>query len=249
MPSRILSIVIATIALGCGVAACGGDDETSTSTSSSSTTTSTTESTTTEAVDPSKSKNVNTDFGFLPPDIEVDEREGTPPADGGTADLEGAAEAAGCDLQVDLPDEGNTHFDDQEKEPDYGTSPPTSGDHFFSPNENGAGALADGAFLDQAPDNRVVHSLEHGRVAIQYSPDLPEEDQLALKGLFDSDRPGLLLFPNADMPYEVAATAWTALLGLRHVRGRGDGRRRSRLPGRIPGPGPRAGHVLEPTKV
>jgi len=215
VPTRIPSIVITTIALAVSVAACGSDDET-TSTSTSSTSTSTT---TTEAVDPSKSENVNEDFGFLPPDIEVDEREGAPPPEAGELDVEAAAEAASCEYEGKLADEGNTHFENPQKEPDYGTSPPTSGDHFFSPNETGAGALADGAFLDQPPDNRVVHSLEHGRVAIQYSPDLAEEDQLALKGLFDADRPGLLLFPNADMPFEVTATAWTALLGCETYEG------------------------------
>jgi hypothetical protein len=55
--------------------------------------------------------------------------------------------------------------------------------------------------------------LEHGRVEIQYSTDLSEADQLALKGVFDEDPGGLLLFPNDLMPYQVAATAWTNLLG------------------------------------
>ena len=58
----------------------------------------------------------------------------------------------------------------------------------------------------------LVHSLEHGRIEIQYSPDLPEEDQLALKGVFDEDPAGMLLFPNPEMPYDVAVTAWTQLM-------------------------------------
>ena len=120
---------------------------------------------------------------------------------------------AGCELEVDLPDEGNEHLDDPEEVPAYETAPPTSGDHFADFEEAGAGAFADGAFLDTPPVNRVVHSLEHGRVAIQYSPDLAEEEQLALKGVFDEDRPGVLLYPNAHMPYDVAVTAWTRMLG------------------------------------
>ena len=54
-----------------------------------------------------------------------------------------------------------------------------------------------------------VHSLEHGRMEIQYSPELPEDDQLALKGLYDTMYGATLLFPNENMPYEVAATTWT----------------------------------------
>ena len=64
-----------------------------------------------------------------------------------------------------------------------------------------------------------VHSLEHGRIEIQYSPDLPEEDQLALKGVFDERPDGVLLFPNDDMPYEVAVTAWTQLMGCKKYEG------------------------------
>jgi len=104
---------------------------------------------------------------------------------------------------------------DVDKVVERATNPATSGDHFAAggPDEPGSGALADGAFLETPPENRTVHSLEHGRINIQYSPDLPEEDQLALKGLFDSQPEGILLFPNADMPYDVAATAWTQLVG------------------------------------
>lgn len=218
----LLLVAVGALGIGCG------DEETtttsaatsssttsssSTTTTSTTTTSSTTTSSTSRAKLPGPSKNVNEDFGFLPADIEVDERKGTPPSGGGGASLEESAMAAGCDLQLDLRDEGNEHFTNPQKDQRYETSPPTSGPHFFSPRETGAGALADGAFLDPPPDNRVVHSLEHGRVAIQYNPDLSKADQLKLKGVFDEDRPGVLLFPNPDMPYDVAVTAWRQLLG------------------------------------
>lgn len=193
-----LLALVALIGIGCG------DEEEPTSTSAS-----TSEETTT--VPPKGSENVNLDYGALPPDIAVDEREGVPLPAGDPGDLEAAVATAGCDLQLDLPDEGNEHFSDETTEPAYETSPPTSGSHFFSARENGVGALADGAFLDTPPANRVVHSLEHGRVAIQYDPDLAEEDQLALKGLFDADRPGVLLFPNPEVT-GVAVTAWRQLM-------------------------------------
>ena len=153
------------------------------------------------------SDNVNTDFGGkVPEDIEVDNREGTPPPAVQTGDLTAAAKAAGCDLQLNLKDEGSTHLDPQQDDlPEYGTDPPTSGDHYPVP-------LADGAFLEFPSPGTFVHSLEHGRINIQYSPDLPEEDQLALKGVFDADRAGVNLFPDPDMPYDVAVTAWTQLM-------------------------------------
>lgn len=165
------------------------------------------------------SENVNLTYGVLPEGLEVDEREGTPPPEIENGDLVGASTEASCELQQDLPSEGNTHFNDADKVVEYETNPPTSGDHFGSQTEAGSGALADGAFLETPNWNRLVHSLEHGRVLIQYSPDLPEEDQLALKGVFDADRAGVDLFPNAEMPYEVAATGWTQLLGCETYEG------------------------------
>jgi hypothetical protein len=153
------------------------------------------------------SDNVNYEFGGVLPDgVEVDTREGAEPPEVAEEDLQTAADAAGCELQTELEDEGNTHIAPNADTPKYGTSPPTSGDHSPEP-------LADGAFSTTPPFINSVHTLEHGRIAIQYSPDLSEDEQLALKGLFDADRPGILLFPNPDMPYAVAATAWTQLLG------------------------------------
>lgn len=135
-----------------------------------------------------------------------DTREGTPPAELAQGDLETAARDANCELQLDMPDDGSTHLAPNADPPKYKTSPATSGDH-------SAQQQADGAYSEQVAEEHVLHSLEHSRVAIQYSPDLPEEDQLALKGLFDESPDGMLLFPNSKMPYDVAASAWTQLIG------------------------------------
>lgn len=158
--------------------------------------------------------NVDTRFGILPDGVEVDNRTGTPPPAIVNGDLTAAAKAAHCDLQLDLPDEGNTHVTKSVPSalPKYGTNPPTSGNHYPDP-------LADGAFLNEPPVGNFLHSIEHGRIEIQYSPDLPEADQLALKGVFDSDSGGMIMFPNPDMPYEVATTAWTELMGCKKYEG------------------------------
>lgn len=143
-------------------------------------------------------------------DVAPDDRAGTEPPPVEQADLELAAEEAGCDLRISLPDEGSSHV---LRGFDYGTNPPTSGDH--APEQQ-----ADGAYSEPVPDENAVHSLEHGRVAFQYSPDLAEDDQLAIKGVFDEDPFGMLLFPNPKMPFEVAATAWTQLIGCDRYEGR-----------------------------
>lgn len=142
-------------------------------------------------------------------EIADDCREGTPPPEIATGDLEAAAKEANCELQLDLPDEGNTHIgSDPAKAPEYETTPATSGNHIDPPFQQ-----ADGAYTETPDQAFVVHSMEHGRVAIQYSSDLPEEDQLALKGVFDESPEGVVLFPNDDMPYQVAVTAWTQMVG------------------------------------
>jgi hypothetical protein len=134
--------------------------------------------------------------------IHFDGRTGTPPPALKQGDLQKAADAANCELHLNLADEGNTHLQPDDSIPKYGTNPPTSGNHWPVP-------PADGAYIDPLPPIRFVHSLEHGRIEIQYSPKLAAKDQLALKGVFDEDSNGMLMFPNPDMPYEVAVTAWT----------------------------------------
>jgi Protein of unknown function (DUF3105) len=198
----VAGVIVVAIVAGIGVAiAGGGDDEAGPS----------------EGDFPELAY-IEPDIGAVPEDLEPDGRDGTTPPPQEEADLEAAARAAGCDLQLDLEEEGNTHFSNPDRVPDYQTNPPTSGDHYAG-NENGSGALADGAYLNTPQVARAVHSLEHGRVEIQYSPDLSEEEQLEIKGVFEESPQGVIMFPNPDMPYEVAITAWTQLAGCESYEG------------------------------
>jgi hypothetical protein len=146
--------------------------------------------------------------------LSPDERAGTEPPAPKVTDLKLAAKQAGCDLRLELKDEGRTHIGTSAPTPDYGTNPPTSGNHVVPPFQQ-----ADGAFRETPGEINIVHSLEHGRMEIQYSPDLPEEDQVALKGLYDTMYGGALMFPNENMDYAVAATTWTNLLGCDDYKG------------------------------
>jgi len=205
--TRSTGLATATVALAVTLGACGGDDETTTTSTSSTTTTSTTSSTGATGAGGA----CGPEQAFIDPasgefaGLDLDCRPGTEPAAVETSHLEEAADSTGCDLEVDLPDEGNTHIP-ASKPTQFDTNPPTSGDHDEVP-------LADGAYAETPEERFFVHSMEHGRVLILYSPDLPEEDQLALKGVFDEDPDGMAIFPYPDMPYDVAATAWTQLLG------------------------------------
>lgn len=211
----------AALAVGAG---CGGDDEDEETTSTESSTTSTTEETTESAGEKLDdfgfpvNAHVQPQLGAVPEGIELDGREGMPPPSLGRGSLEEAVVTAGCDLELGLPDEGNEHFGDDSTDPGYETNPPTSGDHYAG-NETASGALADGAYAQAPPLARAVHALEHGRVQIQYLPDLPEEDQLALKGLFDEDPAGINFFPNPDLDSPVAVAAWTQLMTCESFEG------------------------------
>lgn len=154
---------------------------------------------------------INLDSGITN-GIAPDSRAGIEPPELEDQSIRKAARAAGCELRLRLPDEGHEHIPASAPEPRYRTEPPTSGAHVDE-------QQADGAYRETPPPASVVHSLEHGRLAIQYRPDLPEHAQLELIGLFDTMYGGSLLFPNPEMPYLVAATTWTNLMGCRSFHG------------------------------
>ncbi|MGA8218779.1 MAG: DUF3105 domain-containing protein [Solirubrobacterales bacterium] len=146
-------------------------------------------------------------FKGLTPDCRKGTAESITPTQFG--DLAVSSQKAGCQLKENLPDEGNTHVPNSTAV-HYGTVPPTSGNHNPVP-------ISDGAYTtpvtsDTSKQTNIrneVHAMEHGRIEIHYKPSLPEAQQLALKGVFDADPNGVLLFPDPDMPYDVAVTAWT----------------------------------------
>ena len=99
----------------------------------------------------------------------------------------------------------------------YTTNPPTSGPHNPEPAQDGIYDPGN----TPAPE-QLVHSLEHGRVQFQYAPSLPKAGRDEIEATFDeqlgSFGPGYhaQVFENTTkMPYAVAATAWTHVLGCK----------------------------------
>ena len=126
----VAGLIVLAMLAGLFIVITGGDD-----------------SETPEASDFPEAAYINPEIGAVPDGIKVDDRVGTEPPEQETAVLEDAAEAAGCELQIDLEDEGNTHLDDENAaKVDYKTDPPSSGDHYGNGAENASGALADGAY-------------------------------------------------------------------------------------------------------
>jgi hypothetical protein len=127
-----------------------------------------------------------------------------------STDLFASAKAAGCVVKT-FPQEGRTHILTTTT---YHTNPPTSGNHNPVP-------ASDGDYSGQqtpAKEN-FVHTLEHGRIEFQYAPGTPRQVIGQMRTLFTEQGSyhSLLFENNTQMPYQVAATAWTHLIGCKRV--------------------------------
>jgi hypothetical protein len=127
-----------------------------------------------------------------------------------TRNLTKAARLARCTV-ARRPNEGAEHVTRELTHADYGTNPPTSGPH--SPEWAEDGIYRPG----RTPDlGLLVHTLEHGRINVQYRPGTPRTTIRRLKAFYqESDRGHhMLVYENATgMPFAVAATAWDRVLG------------------------------------
>ena len=126
-----------------------------------------------------------------------------------TTDLNEAVKAAGCKV-TNATFEGANHEEKEFRPADYQTNPPTSGNH--TPDW-----YDDGIYVpDTTPElGKLVHTLEHGRINVQYKPDTPAETVEELEALYASMNEGyhLLLYQNTTgMEAQIAATAWTQQL-------------------------------------
>jgi uncharacterized protein DUF3105 len=135
----------------------------------------------------------------------------TPPSQTET-DLFAAARAAGCVLRNPVI-EGRQHVEPG-TDVEYKTNPPTSGNHDPAP-------AGDGVYSNPpttATTRNFVHTLEHGRILIQYDPSLRKRYIDQLGGLFNEDPYHMVLMPNRRLgENQVAVTAWGHLLGCEKV--------------------------------
>lgn len=117
-----------------------------------------------------------------------------------TTDLRAAVRLAGCRVRT-YEDAGGGHTAESVA---YKTSPPTSGEHNPQAAEDRAYLPPDVPSVEQS-----VHSLEHGRIAIQWRG-LPKREIDQLYAVYrERDGYHALMFENqTDMPAAVAATAW-----------------------------------------
>jgi hypothetical protein len=123
-----------------------------------------------------------------------------------TSDYEQAAKDAGCTLSN--PEfEGQNHEDKDFKASDYKSNPPTSGTHTPDWYDDGIYEPTTTPSLGM-----LIHTLEHGRINIQYKKGTPQADVAKLEALYQEQNEGyhMLLYENTTgMDAQVAATAWT----------------------------------------
>ena len=125
------------------------------------------------------------------------------PAAAGTASLGDVARHAGCRL---VEYHGDPH-----------SNPPVSGrvdERIWA---------SDGSYVGNRGPSvlAATHALLHGRVVVQYRPQLPAAEIRRLDRLVRRDPTGVLLFANrTSMPQPVAATAYLTMMTCRRVDAR-----------------------------
>jgi hypothetical protein len=131
------------------------------------------------------------------------------PAGGATQTKALSAEARAKGPGQHLVDQGANHILEGTTFNAYNSAPPTSGPHWPVP-------AAWGVYNEPVPNERQVHSLEHGGVTIQYNT----EDQTLIENLRTLAQ-GLRGFPACmivapypTMEHPIALTAWGVILTL-----------------------------------
>ncbi|HEY1539952.1 MAG TPA: DUF3105 domain-containing protein [Solirubrobacteraceae bacterium] len=128
--------------------------------------------------------------------------------------LTAAARAAGCVVRS-FPSEGREHVTQHLTAADFGTNPPTSGNHNITPAPDGVYAPGNEPEIEN-----WVHTLEHGRILFQYRPGTSPARIAQLQKLYDepvlssgNGYHSVLMENNTKMPFEVAAVAWQHYVG------------------------------------
>jgi hypothetical protein len=92
------------------------------------------------------------------------------------------------------------HKEGPQSYPDVASVPPVGGDHSATPQTCQV-------YTDAIPNERAVHSLEHGAVWITYQPSLAKGEVDKLKKLVDGD-PSRMLSPYPGLKKPISVQAW-----------------------------------------
>jgi hypothetical protein len=126
-------------------------------------------------------------------------------------DVASTMQAAGCTFKTAKASsrEHTTSLDTKIK---YNTTPPSNGEHYYSP-------ATWGFFETAANPIQVVHNEEHGGVIIWWGDKVPQSTVDKLHNFYSSSPNGMIGTPYPSLGNKIALTAWTSPEG-----GEGEGR-------------------------
>jgi len=127
------------------------------------------------------------------------------------AEVPTALQAAGCTFKT-VKATGREHVTSLDAKIKYNTSPPSNGNHYFSP-------ATWGFYGSAANPIQVVHNEEHGGVVIWWGDKVPQATIDKLHEFYSSSPNGMLGTPYPTLGKKIALTAWTSPEG-----GTGQGR-------------------------
>lgn len=126
---------------------------------------------------------------------------------GALVEFSTGAQAHPCDRIPGHPQpfEGDRHlpYDGAPHEP-YRTVPPTSGPH-------SARVVTPGIYRALIIEELQVHALEHGHVLLQYAPDTPVADIVALEQIARRNPRDVLVAPYPALGSGISASGWQRL--------------------------------------
>lgn len=92
----------------------------------------------------------------------------------------------------------------------YNSNPPTSGPMYDD--------VAGPGFHDtEVPDEKAVHSMEHGAAIVWYKADLPKETVDLVKNAFDKASGKSVMLPRKNLDVPVALTSWGRLSKIKAI--------------------------------
>ena len=121
------------------------------------------------------------------------------PAQATTA-LDEAVTGSGCRLESPPLAEETDH---REGDIEYATNPPASGPQNEVPAE-------DDLYEESPSEERVLHSIEHGRIGVWVNPSASEETRAGIRAFYDEDPDHVRVTPQPGLKEEVALSAWEA---------------------------------------
>ena len=112
--------------------------------------------------------------------------------------LRAALPGSGCRAESPPLEEEADHREGDIK---YPTNPPASGPQNGTPAE-------DDLYEESPTEERVLHALEHGRVAVWVNPSAPEHVLAGIRAFYDEDPYHVLVTPQPGLKEQLALSAW-----------------------------------------